>query len=302
VKSIFLSGIVCLLSASAGFGQQTPPPQQQQQPPTSVPGTPTQPKPTVQLPPPVPKQTPTPPQERDTGGDAFSVMAGYWQTTAAPSMYGGAGNTTGLPGDIRFNGDRKYALVAVGTIPTGHENSLEFTYFRNQGAGSQILAVNSNYFGNNFFAGDQLFTGYTVQSAKVSWNYLTWPYPSNGAKFRVKTLWEVQYVNISASFNAPADLDTTPGTGSKNVILPALGMGVEYHPNRRVRLELKGSGFGIPHHADLWDAQASVVLRFSQLEFFLSYKAYHYKTSPQADQYFSQTLLGPMIGIRYMFK
>ena len=312
MKSTISSGIVCLVFFSlSSFGQQTSadqaptqqqPPPAQQPPPTSVPGTPSTPKPQVELPPTVPRQTPTPPQERDTGGDAFSIEVAYWMTTSPPTMWGGAADTTFLDGNLRFNGDRRYSLVGVLTIPTGHENSLEFTYFRNQGAGNQFLGVNTDYFGSPFYAGDQLFTGYTTQSAKLSWNYLTWPYPSNGAKLRIKTLWEVQFVNISAGFNAPNDLDTSPGTGSQFLVLPSLGLGVEYHPAKHLRLEMKASGFTIPHHADVWDAQASAVLRFGRMEYFLSYKAYHFKTSPQGSQYFSDDLFGPYIGVRYMFK
>lgn len=256
----------------------------------------------MQLPPPVPKQTPTPPQERDTGGDAISIEAAYWLTNAAPNMYGGAGDTTDVFGDLRFTGQKKYSLMGVITIPTGKENSIELTYFRNQGTGNQIIGVAENFYGNPFAAGDQVFTTYTLQTAKLSWNYLTWPYPSNGAKFRVKTLWEVQMADISSTFNAPADVDAILTTGSKLVVLPTFGLGLEYHPAKHIRLELKGSGFGIPHHADLWDAQAALVARFSPIEVFFSAKAYHFKTSPQGDQYYSQTLIGPLLGIRYMFR
>ena len=313
MKLKFSSGIVCLLfGALASFAQQQPPsqppptqqppPAEQQPPPPTVPGTPTNPNPTVQLPPPVPQQTPTPPQERDTGGDTFSIMPAYWFTNNQPVMRGGAGDTTLIPGDLHFNGNQKYALEGVITVPTGKENSVEFTYWRKQGAGTSVIGVTENFFGNNFAAGDSVLTRYTVQSMKLSWNYLTWPYPSNSAKFRVKTLWEVQYVGISSTFDAPLDVDAVATSGSKTVILPTLGMGVEYHPSRHVRLEMKASGFAIPHHSDIWDAQAAVVLRYGRIELFLSEKGYHYKSSPQGDQYFTQTLLGPFGGIRYMFK
>lgn len=308
------SGIVCfVLCTTTGFGQDTQQPQQQQPqqqqpqqqpppPPATVPGTPTQPKPTVELPPPVPKQTPTPPQERDTGGDAFSLDLAYWLTNESPSLFGGHADTTDLPGDMHFNGQKKYSLETQLTIPTGHENSVEFTYFRNQGTGNQVIPLESNYFGNQFAADDQIFTAYTIQVAKLSWNYLTWPYPSNGAKFRVKTLWEVQYAHISSALNAPADVNAVPTYGTAQAILPTLGMGIEYHPTRRVRLEMKASGFGIPHHDVIWDAEASAVLRVGRVEAFLSAKAYHFKTSPQGSQYFTSTLFGPLVGLRYMFR
>ncbi len=304
MKSTISTRIVCVFfCVAAAFGQQPPPstPPDQQPPPT-VPGTPATPKPTVQLPPTVPKPTPTPKQERDTGGDAFSIEAAFWQTHEAPKMYGGAKDVTGLPGDFFFNGAKKYSLEGVATIPTTHEDSLEITYFRNQGTGDQVIPKLSNYFGNNFAAQDQIFSSYTLQTAKVSWNYLTYPYPSNGAKFRLKTLWEVQFAHITSTFSAPADLNAVTTFGAKNVILPTFGLGIEYHPVKKVRIEVKGSGFGIPHHADIWDAQAFLVWRVAKAEVFLGGQAYHYKTSPQGDHYYSQTLAGPLVGVRYLFK
>jgi hypothetical protein len=340
VKLTFLSGIVCVLfGALAGYAQQPPPsgehplvqdqpasqdqaaspqdppaqtpppaqqpppPAQQPPPPVTAPGTPSIPKPVVQLPPPVPTQTPTPPQERDTGGDTFSIMALYWLNNDQPVMRGGAGDTTLLQGNLHFTGNKKYAYAGVVTIPTSRENSLEFTYWRKQGYGTSVIGDTTyNFFGNNFAPGDSVLTRYTLEGLKLSWNYLTWPYPSNGAKLRIKTLWEVQYVGIGTTFDAPADPDAIPTNGNKSVILPTLGLGVEYHPAKHLRLEAKASGFGIVHHSDIWDVQASVVLRYGRLEFFLSEKGYHYKTSPQGDQYFTQTILGPVGGVRFMFK
>ena len=268
----------------------------------TVPGTPTNPKPTVQLPPAVPPQTPTPPQERDTGGDGFSIMLNYWVNDDQPVMRGGGSDYTLLPGDVHFTGAKKYSYGGVITVPTSRENSLEFTYMRKQGFGTDVIGLTSNFFGNSFTAGDAVLTRYTLQTMKLSWNYLTYPYPSNGAKFRVKTLYEIQYVSIGTTFDAPADPDAVPTSGNKSVILPTFGVGLEYHPSKHVRLEMKASAFGIPHHADIWDVQAAVVLRYGKVELMLSEKGYHYKSGPYGDQYFTQTILGPFVGVRYLFK
>lgn len=266
-----------------------------------MPGTPSIPKPTVQLPPTLPPQTPTPPQERDTGGDAISLALFYWLNNAQPVLRGGAADTTELPGNLNFVGNKKYAYEGIVTIPTTHEDSIEFTYDRKQSFGNSIIPVTENFFGNNYTAGDLVITRYTLQTMKLSWNYLTWPYPSNGAKLRIKTLWEVQYAGIGSTYDAPLDPDASPATGNKTVVLPTFGLGFEYHPSRHFRIELKGSGFGIVHHADIWDGQFSLVARYGRIEIFLSEKAYHFKTSPQGDQYFTETLLGPIGGVRFLF-
>jgi hypothetical protein len=189
------------------------------------------------------------------------------------------------------------------SIPTGHENSLQVSYFRKQGQSNTTL-TNSDYvfFGNTFAQGDVVAAHYTLQDIKLSWNYLTYPFPSAGAKWRIKTLWEVQWVDIRAGFDAPADANSTTTEGRKDIILPTLGAGVEYHPSRNVRFELKGSGFAIPQHANIYDAEASLVLRLSRVEVLLGGKVFHYHTSAQADQYFNQTMFGPYAGARWIFK
>ena len=112
----------------------------------------------------------------------------------------------------------------------------------------------------------------------------------------------MQYSETVGNFDAPQDPNAIATNGSKQVILPTLGLGIEYHPARHVRMEAKASGFVIPHHADLWNAEASMVLRMGRVEALLGGRAFHDKTSPQADEYFSHTEYGPYVGVRYMFK
>ena len=194
------------------------------------------------------------------------------------------------------------SVGGVLSIPTSRENSLQVTYFRKVSQGNSVLTQDSSFFGNVFSSGDVLATHYTLQAFKVSWNYLTYPYPSNGAKFRLKTLYEVQYVTMHSVFDAPADANATPTEGRKSIILPTLGIGIEYHPAKHVLLEVKGSGFGIPGHSNIWDTEANLVFRAGHLELVLGGKAFHFKTSPTKDNYFYDTLYGPYGGLRYIFK
>jgi hypothetical protein len=324
VKLKLRSGIVCsclilLAQASLMDAEQQPPPAQQQPPPAQQP-----PPPPPQQPPPTPPTAPATPQtpkpvvtrepspqpapqpavtpERDTGGDAYSIEPLYWLTKAHPLLRNGVAAPTTLPGTLDFPGHSKYGLGIVITVPTSHENSLQFTGWRVQGTGNTILGQESLFNSNNFAPGYPLNTNYKIQDLKLSWNYLTYPYPSNGAKLRVLALFEVQYLSVSTNLDAPLDPNATPTGITKSIILPTLGIGIEYHPSKHTRLELKGSGFVIPHHADIWDAEASVVVRVKRIEAFVGGKAFHFKTSPQADEYFSETLFGPYAGIRYLWK
>jgi hypothetical protein len=328
VRSQLRSGILCscllFLTLQSRLGAQGPP----QQPAPEAPAPPSSSQPAAPQAPaqtsPAPQQTPTarPPSQapsielRDTGGDGYSIEPVFWLPKEAPILQLGrtakastTDTTTGaitpgqtVPGNLNFPGSSPYALGAVVTIPTGHENSIEISAFRLDGKGSTTETQNLILFGDDFTQGDLLVTTYRIQNFKLSWNYLSFPYPSKGAKFRLKTLYEVQYLGISTVVNAPNDVNAIPTTGNKDIIFPTLGLGVEYHPSKYVRLEAKASGFGWPRRADIWDIEGSAVVRVGPIEAFVGGKGYHFKTSPNQDQYFSDTLWGPSVGVRWIFR
>jgi len=90
-------------------------------------------------------------------------------------------------------------------------------------------------------------------TSKVSYEYLTWPYPVGGRHFRLKTLWQVQYITMKTIFDAPIKSSTPDSTGaytdystigSKSYITPALGLGSHEYATRNLRLEANLSGSG----------------------------------------------------------
>ena len=311
MKSRLRSGLLCYcfifaVQISPAIAQDA----SQQQPPPQQPPPPVQPPPVSPTPPPAKPQVetqPTPPKpapstERDTGGDAFSIEPLFWLTRNSPSLEKGHGSTVARPGNIDSLGKSKYGDGVLITVPTTRENSLQFSYNRFIGRGNSTASKDVNFFGNDYPTGDILSTSYKLENYKVSWNYLTYPYPSSGAKLRIKTLWEVQYTTLKTTIDAPQDTTAATTQGTKKLIYPTLGLGLEYHAGRHVRLELKGSGFGLPHRSVIWDAEASAVFRAGRIEALVGGKAFHFKTSPKADQFFVETLWGPYVGIRYMFK
>jgi hypothetical protein len=277
--------------------QDQPPPTPPPQPPAPIEPTPVIPKPVVQLPPP---QPPAPPStyDYDTGGDNWSIAPFDWITKSAPIIRQGHANTDIDPGDLGFPGRSKEGYGFEITVPTGHENSVDFRYFQAKGQGNSVLGESEAFFGTLYAVGDVLASNWYAQSIKLSWNYLTYPYPSNHEKFRLKTLWELQYDRVGSSFNAPADVNAAPVVGVKSIIFPTFGIGIEYHPAKHLRLELKASGFAVPHHGDIYDGEANIVIPGRHFEVALGGKVYHYKTSPQADQYLAQTLFGPYLELR----
>jgi hypothetical protein len=186
------------------------------------------------------------------------------------------------------------------------------SYFRTQGGGNTVAgppAYNKGFlvWGANFSQGDLIATSYTLQNVKISLDYLSWPFPVNNARFRLKTLWEVQYTTIRSSADAvyAPQVDSsgnaiqTSGTGSDWFIWPTFGLGMEYMISRHFRFEAKGSGFAIPHHATIWDTEAFFAYRFGSWELDFGGKAFHFKTSPKHPQYMFSTMPGAFVGVRW---
>jgi hypothetical protein len=101
--------------------------------------------------------------------------------------------------------------------------------------------------------------------------------------------------------DSSGNTDYNTANGSKRLFYPSLGLELEEALGRHFRWEVKGSGFGIPHHANIWDAQADLVLRVRDFEVLAGEKAFHFETSPKADEYFTDTLSGAFVGLRYYF-
>jgi hypothetical protein len=205
-------------------------------------------------------------------------------------------------GNLDLGGQSRHGEGLLLTFPTGSENSLQASYFRVRGGGNTTAPQDLTLFGNPFLKGDLLNTSYNLQNFKISWNYLTYPHPSNGARIRIKTLWEFQYVSVKPRVEAPFDENAIGSGDGKSIFMPTLGLGLESHLGKRVYLEFKGSGFGLLHRSAIWDAEGSAVFRSGPLELLLGGKAFHYKTSPRDNQYLIDTVWGPYVGLRWILK
>jgi hypothetical protein len=285
--------LVCLLTAAAGLAQQ--PPEHPAPPPAEAPPAP----PVI--------ATPRPPQEPailEDGG--FSITPFYWFSKGQPTLRGGKQAITFEGLDYPGNSNRP--LGGEIGIPTGHSNTLRLSYFRAQGNANSTAAQNVNLFGEAFSTGDYLSANYLLQSAKISWDYLSYTWRTSHTHVHLKTLYELQYVNIGTNISAPfktpttdasGNVDTNTAAGTKTLFYPTVGMELESMLGKHFRWEIKGSGFGLPHRGNIWDAQGTIALRFGPVEILGGEKAFHFKTSPQAEQYFAQTLEGAYVGVRY---
>jgi hypothetical protein len=223
-----------------------------------------------------------------------------------PSYYGGS-----QAPDYRTltNWGKPHDLPGIEVIfPITRTGELHFEYFRGKGDGNQTVSVpNVDIFGANYVQGDYLATQYQFQSAKLYLDDLLFPHKFPVAKFRLKSLWEVEWVQIKGTVDAPildAELaalgqaaDSADAT--HQIILPAFGLAAEYALSPHVLLRAAISGFGIPHHSNVADAEATIAYRHGMWEIRGGGKAFHFKTSPNNVEYVTGTIAGAFVGVRW---
>lgn len=302
----FLVAGLMLCCQAAAWAQQAPAqpgqtaPQSAPLPPSAAQEAASTPKTAANAKPP----SPADPYVIEDGG--FYLEPIYWLNHAQPQLHGGATATS--PGDYDYNGQANASIGGEIGFPAGPQNTLRISYFRVSGSANQTLAVPALIFTENYSPGDFVTANYRLQSAKVSWDYLSYNWHKRGGTLRLKTLYEFQWVNFSANFDAPLKAVTTSvsGTtdnnianGSKSMFYPSFGLGLEQGLGRHFRWEASGSGFGIPHHGNLWDAQADIAIRVGPVEAIAGGKVFHVTTSPNGDEYFRDTLSGAFVGLRY---
>jgi hypothetical protein len=306
LSPIFRTLFVCALTLEmfSAHAQQPAPPAA----PSTGTSTPQPASIAPQTPPPAPE-----PALIEDGG--ISLELDYWLARDTPTTRGSSGSFDTYVSDLKFPGDSKYAASGTLSFPGGKQNSLRFSYFRVQGKGETTLSQPLTLYNVDYAAGDELNNDYLIQGAKISWDYLSYTFhnPGHFNRVRFKTLYELQLLNISSNSDSPNEEaivnagDTAflsqgsfLASGSKRVFMPTFGGELEKEVGKNFRWELLASGFGLPHHGTIWDAQADIALRLGKVEAMIGYRAYHFETSSSgADQYYKETLSGAYVGLRY---
>jgi hypothetical protein len=186
-------------------------------------------------------------------------------------------------------------------FPITRTGELKFEGFQVKGNANQIAVNDPFLLGTQFSTGDLLSSSYKITAAKLYLDDLLFPHKFPVAKFRLKSLWEFQYVKINTTIDAPLVTAGLTATGSKQVILPTFGLAAEYALTPHVLFRVAGSGFGIYHGSDIWDGEATLSWRHNHLEIMGGGKAFHFKSSPSSEQYFVATLAGGFAGVRWHF-
>jgi hypothetical protein len=290
VKPIFSSGLVCLFCALCLFGpllrgQDTPAPAPAQQ---------QTPSPTV-APPEIAKDDP------DNGAFADGF---YWLSSGTPNLRGGKKSANPAAQSVALPADDKKTKGFTAALPAGKFNRLEVSYFQAYGVGDSGPApIDLSPFGVPITQGDELFNSFQIRNVSIVWNYLTFPSPPEDSKFRIKTLWGVQYTHVEGVINAPVEIGNAqlPAVGTRQIIYPVLGLAAEYIGSKHFYMNARVTGFALLHRADYWDAEANAVVHSLHIELFAGYKIFHFKTTPNNDEYFTGTLRGPIGGVRWVF-
>lgn len=322
-----LSGLVCtcvLVSAWAAAGQaqeqkpaadQPADAQQQTTPPQTAPAQepPAQPQSIVVRKPPAPP--PTAPDIRMPGEFGWFVGVSGWFPTESPTFDKGRASFFPNPSKIQLQGKPKIAEGAEVGFAAGAHNTLRVAVFETRASGNLTVPKDVTVLSQTYVAGTYVATDYKVQNLKISFEYLTWPYPVESRRIRIKTLWQLQYVGVRSGFDAPL-LPTTDSSGaplidangnaltyagqqSKWFISPTIGIGVSAYATKHFRIEANASGFSIPHHTTVWDADASANIRVGHIEVRLGGKAFHFKSSTQQDFYTHNIMGAAFAGIRW---
>lgn len=298
---------VCLLF-SFGTGQ---PADAQQQPaaPTPTAQTPATQQTTAPAPTPVPPPVVTP-AGHFNGSDSWSITLEGWLTLGHPIMGTGHLDTNTEPTNLDYASKSRPVPGIVLTVPLGkqHHHAFHVSYFRAQGVGNPTAPANAVIFGTNFYAGDYLAVHYTLQNAKLSFDYLSWPFPVKDSKFHIKTLYEVNYTTILTGVDAPYRHGTTDASGNPIItygqgtdwfIYPSFGLGADYLFSHKFRFEGRASGFIFPHRSTIWDTEASLNYRFGKFELLGGIKTFHFKTSPERNEFVLATFPGVYVGLRW---
>jgi len=187
------------------------------------------------------------------------------------------------------------------SFPVSRTGSLHAEAWRNVGSRDQTAPDDTVLFGTTFLTGDKLATNYKTNSVKIYLDDLLYPHKFPVSKFRLKSMWGVQYVYFKTSVDATNITAGLSAAGSRTLVLPSIGAAAEYAISPHVLLRAGGSGFGLPHKSVIWDGEATISVRQRKVEFVGGLKAFHFKTTPAKEQYISQEIYGGFVGLRYHF-
>jgi hypothetical protein len=240
-------------------------------------------------------------------GMGFSFEPFFWKTRAFPEVRQGATYFRIDSGNFDYPTSANRAIGGRVSIPIGTNGTFRGSFLQMKGDGATASPVNLILFGASANSGDVLVAQYKVELFKLSYDYLTYFWKKKNSDIRLKTLWEVQRISISNTIddlvpNTDGTFTDNTAQGTKSILAPTLGLGLEQNVSRHFRWETRASGWGLPHRSAILDMEADVAFRSGHFELLVGGKYLHFKTSPKGEQFEKGTVTGPFFSLRYYIK
>lgn len=300
MKPRLYSVLACLTLAAASATAQNAAPAQAPEP--APPKTPETQQPSGKLAPPKEVASPV------NNGMGFSFEPIYWKASVRPEVRQGAAYFRSDLGNFTYPTKPDRAVGGRVSIPVGTNGTFRGSFIQMKSTGATTSPVDLILFGGSTRKDNLIIAQYKIELFKVSYDYLTYFWKKKNSDIRLKTLWEMQRISIS---NTVEDfVEQTDGTlaagnlaqGTKSILAPTIGMGLEQNVSRFFRWEARASGWAMPHRSVIGDMEADIAFRKGHFELLLGAKYLYFKTSPKGEQYEKGTISGPFMSLRYYIK
>lgn len=226
---------------------------------------------------------------------------------AGPSIRGGNVAATDNYYEDLFNIGQPYRAIPQYefSLPITRTGTLYAEFQRYHGWADQTLGGPTYVDSYNFVSGDTMHTTYHIITGRIYLDDLMFPHKFPVSRLRFKSIWGIRYISVTQTVDSSTE-DATQGLsgasfnlGTNYIMFPEFGIAPEYAITPHVLFRVDAAGFGFPHHADMYDAGASLSFRRKNLEILAGVKDLHFKTTPQKEEYVTGTFITPFIGIRW---
>lgn len=271
-------------------------------------------QPNISAPPDLPKY----PDVKMPGETGIWIGLGLGRPNGSPIFDKGRASGITYNSLVTMQGEPKYGENAEFGVALGSHDALVLSGFTTRASGNFPAATALELWGKGYDQGVLISTDYRLKDVKLSFEYLMWPNPVGTHHFRLKTLWQVQYVNARTGFDAPllpitstsggallnssGQVITYQASGNRWFMSPTLGLSGTEYLAKFIRLEVNGSGFALPRHWTIWDTEGSLNFRFGHFEVGGGVRAFHAKTSTNGSYYVRGTWLTPQVSLRWYSK
>lgn len=255
------------------------------------------------------------PDTRMPGERGIWLGVTAWGAKGDLGQFGGELVPHTNPTALDFSTKRKFRQGVELGIAVGLHNALRVIYTESQGSGTATSpTANLTLWNRAYPNGALLSTNYKLRNVKFSLDYLTWPYPVKSSRFRLKTLWQLQYTSVQTLFDAPQlptiDENGDPifddsgnpveyaGEGTNWFFLPTVGVAAQGYMTPRFSLEGSVSGFAFPGRQRSWEAEGAANIRFKSYSIRIGAKGFHFRTSPKGEYWIRGTMFGPFVSFR----